>query len=65
MTKIIKPGMMFIDKVHRAIDVVIFVDLHTVHFLNFKITKQITITYIKETKDNFQLLMDHFYDQIS
>ncbi len=65
MIKIINPGMMFIDKVHRAIDVVIFVDLHTVHFLNFKIIKQITITYIKETKDNFQLLMDHFYDQIS
>ena len=65
MTKTILPGMVFIDKVHRAIDVVIFVDLHTVHFLNFKIIKQITITYIKETKDNFQLLMDHFYDQIS
>jgi len=65
MTKLIMPGMMFIDKVHRAIDVVIFVDLHTVHFLNVKIIKQITITYIKETKDNFQLLMDHFYDQIS
>lgn len=65
MTKLIMPGMMFIDKVHRAIDVVIFVDLHTVHFLNVKIIKQITITYIKTSKDNFQLLMDHFYDQIS
>ncbi len=65
MTKTILPGMMFIDKVHRAIDVVIFVDLHTVHFLNVKIIKQITITYIKTSKDNFQLLMDHFYDQIS
>ena len=65
MTNAIMPGIVFIDKVHRAIDVVIFVDLHTVHFLNVKIVKQLTITYIKETKDNFQLLMDHFYDQIS
>ena len=62
MTKIITPGMMFVDKITRAIRVVIVVDRSVVHFLNVKNIKQITFSYEKEHRDNFEFLVNHYYE---
>lgn len=62
MTKIITPGMMFVDKITRAIRVVIVIDQFVVHFLNVKNIKQITFSYEKEHRDNFEFLVNHYYE---
>ena len=62
MTKVITPGMMFVDKITRAIRVVIVVDQSVVHFLNVKNVSQITFSYEKEHKDNFEFLVIHYYE---
>lgn len=69
MTKAITPGMMFVDKITRAIRVVTVVDRSVVHFLNVKnvsqITfsyKQITFSYEQEHRDNFEFLVNHYYE---
>lgn len=61
MTKIITPGMMFIIKRTRVIFVVIFVDESNVHFLNLNGKK----AYDYETKYNFCLFANHYFDLIS
>ncbi len=62
MTKVLTPGMMFVDKITRAIRVVIVVDRSVVHFLNVKNIKQITFSYEKEHRDNFEFLVNHYYE---
>lgn len=62
MTKVITPGMMFVDKITRAIRVVIVVDRSVVHFLNVKNIKQITFSYEKEHRDNFEFLVNRYYE---
>ena len=61
MTKIIKPGMMFVIKRTRVIFIVIFVDESNVQFLNLNGKK----AYDNETKHNFCHFMDHYFDLIS
>ena len=62
MTKVLTPGMMFVDKITRAIRVVIVVDRSVVHFLNVKNIKQITFSYEQEHRDNFEFLVNHYYE---
>jgi len=62
MTKVLTPGMMFVDKITMALRIVIVVDRSVVHFLNVKNIKQITLSYEKEHRDNFEFLVIHYYE---
>lgn len=59
------PGMMFIDKVHRAIDVVIFVctkEVHAVSLVKLTHNQYKIAEYVKFTKEYFQFVADHYCD---
>lgn len=65
MTKTILPGMMIIDKVHQAIDVVIFVctkEVHAVSLDQIKYNQYESTGYVKFTKEYFQFVADHYCD---